>query len=225
MIIGAASQKRNGKDTVCNYLVEILNNRMKFKIEEDLEKFISGDIKKFTDVHYKDYIRIGFADAVKEIFCKAFNKSLDFVEEWKTKDEIPVGMDKSVRDCLKMIGDGFREMRSTIWIDKVFEDKRPNKIISDCRYINEIEKVKSVGGLVILLWRPGFENDDKCRSESQIKSVVDWFLSKNTEGDVSDLDRINAPRGAEFVDIFLKNNGTIEKLYEKVDTFVVPRVT
>jgi hypothetical protein len=202
--IGVAGQKRQGKDVLSDHLVKILPG----------------------------WERAAFAKNVKRIFCETFNVSYDFVEEWKTKDEPPPGFDLPIRKGLQFIGDGFRKIQGGIWIDLMFRNRResPAPIISDVRYFNEILKVREVGGMVVLLWRPGFENDDACPSESQILPVVRYLASNGHEGDVSNVDlsgilqvhehfKGNVP--AKFkIDLFIKNNGTQEEFVSKSESMI-----
>jgi hypothetical protein len=194
-VIGLSSQMRMGKDTIADYL------------------------KK----DFPDWERSSLAKNVKQIFCDAFNVNVDFIEEWKSNPDPPPGFLKNVRQSLQFIGDGFRQIKSSVWMDLAFQDDK--KIFSDVRYINELQKVKEVGGINILVWRPGFDNDDPNGSEAQIRPVLDYFKRKNFEGstDVMCLNMSDAvPDGVQYVDYFIKNNGTIEQLYHKIDTQLVP---
>src|SRR5579871_5527666 len=112
-VIGIAGQLGSGKDTLADYLGKQLNEKTK-----------------------ETWKRIGFAHALKKVYMETFNKSWEFIEEWKRRDEIPPGMNMNVRKSLQFIGDGFRDIQSDIWIEIAFRDQEP-KIISDVRYINE----------------------------------------------------------------------------------------
>lgn len=195
-IIGIFAQLAGGKDTVANHLVETLNGK---KWPED---------NRF-------WFRLGFADAVKKVFIESFGVTWDWIEEWKRKPEIPPGFDLTVRQGLQHIGDGFRKIQSDVWIRKAMQD---HAIISDGRYLNEAKMIKEQGGFNILLWRPGFENNDPNPSESQIKPYIDFAATQYGEGPMSDLPPIvPSPPGFRDFDYFLINNGTIEDLYAKID--------
>jgi len=228
-VIGLAAQMQNGKDIAADYLK-----------------------KKLPSVFGEDYTRTAFAASVKRVYSETFDVPLSFIEEWKVKSECPPGFDMNVRQGLQFIGDGFRKIQANIWIELVFRNRTDNLILSDARYINELKKIKSLGGITILVWRPGFENDDPNGSEAQIKPVVDWFKDRykttGAEGAVNKPadeltgdwssgppgrvrywnrttdPRATPPEGCEQVDLFLVNNGTKEDLYQKIDTLVVPYV-
>ena len=198
-VIGVAGQFRNGKDEIADYL--------QLKLDGE---------------------RTAFATAVKEIFCEAFGVDLDFVEEWKVKDEPPPGFDSTVRQGLQMIGDGFRKVKASVWVERCFENfeamcdtfSRYPVIISDTRYVDELKKIRDVGGTSILVYRPGHLNNDPNGSEAQMKPFVQYFLSSGGfEGIVHEGHLTNPP---ELVDIFLRNDGDLEDLYAKIDKIVMP---
>jgi hypothetical protein len=195
-IIGLFAQLANGKDEVANHLAQILND-------------FGTDQQKWK--------RLGFADAVKHVFMQSFNVTWEWIEEWKRKSEIPPGFDLTVRQGLQHIGDGFRKIQSDVWIRTALRNG-DHSIISDGRYINEAKMIKDQGGFNVLLWRPGFENNDPNPSESQIRPYVDFAAIHYKEGPLSDLPLIGPhPVGFEYFDYFLINNGTLEDLYGKID--------
>ena len=206
-IIGLAAQLANGKDVVANYLVQQLN---------------------LDVLYYEDkWRRLGFADAVKHVFMNSFGVDWDFIETWKRKDEIPDGFDLNVRKSLQFIGDGFRKIQSDIWIKTALKNAN-GIILSDVRYLNEIKAISDRGGINILIWRKGYENNDPNPSESQIKPYVDFCLRNYKEGPLAgqieprDLDSGYGYDCLEYIDFFLKNDTDLEGLYAKIDTLVIP---
>jgi hypothetical protein len=200
-IVALSSQLLNGKDTVANFLVDKLN---------------------ITDM--KRWRRIAFAYAVKKIYMDAFDKDFDFVEEWKRKKEPPEGMDMNVRQSLQFIGDGFRQIQGDIWIQLALRDlgASDNVVISDGRYINEAKQVKGKGGYNILLWRPGFENDDPNKSEAEIKPLVEYCakcFNYRFGGPICLNKQFGQPPfGLEFYDYFLINKGALKELENEIET-------
>lgn len=193
-VIGLAGQQRNGKDVISDYLAERLG-----------------------------WERGAFAASVKKVFCDTFDVDLDFVEEWKANKEIPPGFQMNVRQGLQFIGDGFRKIQDNIWIELAFRGRENPFVISDVRYTNELKKIKKMGGLNILVYRPGYLNDDPNGSEAQIRSYVEYFISHCEEG-------IWKNRDTDYdyydllIDAFIINDGTLEELYHKVDKIIVPYV-
>lgn len=196
-MICIAGQMRSGKNVVGEYLCE-----------------------------NKNYTLASFAKPVKQIFCDAFGKNLDFVEEWKVKKEPPENFKKSIRQALQFIGDGFRQIKSDVWVEYAMRTSPNNACFTDGRYINELKAIKEQGGKNILLWRPGYENDDSNASESQIKVIVDWykerFFKTGEQGRVirsrfESWENDPHPTGVEYVDYFLINDGGISCMYKKLD--------
>jgi|SaaInlV_165m_DNA_1040744.scaffolds.fasta_scaffold25209_4 hypothetical protein len=210
-VIGVAAQAQMGKDTLADRLQEKLN-----------EKHDNKD---------RLWDRAAFAFNVKKVYADTFGVDQDFIEEWKVKlDEVPPGFDMPLRKGLQFIGDGFRKIRSTIWVDLCFRDSIP-KIISDVRYINEFTRVNKEGGLNILIGRPDMLNDDPDGSEAMIKPFVEWALNNlpnkfnvMVKGDLDALDLETPPKDMELFDVFIRNDGTKEELYDIVDTQLVPFV-
>lgn len=209
MIIGIAGQKRNGKDTVGEYILQKLNG------------------------NYGEWRLAAFAAKVKQIFKDTFGVDDAFIEEWKTKDEIPPGFNCPVRNGLQKIGNGFREIQSDIWIKSGIGDAHENKIIVDCRYFNEMKAIQNVG-LNILVYRKDYMNDDPCPSEAELKPLIRWFLDRDIDGAIgyskfksNELNAINGvytdfPEPAKYVSFFIQNTGDIEELHDKLDKFVMP---
>lgn len=187
-LLACAGQLRQGKDVTADYLAKRLG-----------------------------WGRGSFASNVKRIFCETFDVDLDFIEKWKTVAEPPPGFKIPVRQSLQFIGDGFRGIKDEIWIDMLLRDRSQSLIISDVRYRNELFAVKEKNGHNILIYRPGFINDDPNDSESQIRNFVDYFLKDGKEG------RLGSNRGDfGLVDFFLINDGNLDQLYSKIEELILP---
>jgi hypothetical protein len=188
-LIGCAGQLRNGKDVTADYLAIKLG-----------------------------WGRGAFASNVKNIFCEAFGVDLEFIEKWKTIPQPPPGFNKPVRQALQFIGDGFRSIKDAVWIENLLKTSAESLIISDIRYKNELLKVKELGGKNILIYRPGFLNDDPNPSESVMKEFVINFLQNKKEG------LVKSKGDFELIDFFLINDGTLDDFYIKIDKLVLPYI-
>jgi hypothetical protein len=244
-VIGVASQIANGKDVLCDYLVKALNKKYdqitideyraaaktieQLYVESKLNSTTDQDIIAHAAQYRKNknrWERSAFANAVKEVFETSFGVTREFTENWKRNPESPPGMLQSVRKSLQFIGDGFRQIKSDIWIEIALRDESKNKIFSDGRYINEAAAIKARGGIMIVLYRPGFLNDDPNSSEAQIRPIIEFCGKYLEEGPIpSDLALkygAEVPTGIQHYDYFIKNDGSIEDLYDKVDKKLVP---
>lgn len=197
LTIGIAGQLGSGKDTAADYLCERLN--------------FSGD--------YGHWIRKGFANAVKKVYMDTFGVDWDFIERWKRIPEPPPGFEKTVRESLIFIGDGFRSIKPDIWIEIAFRDLQYHQIISDVRYINEATYIREQYGLNILMWRPGHENDIQNASEQQVVPFINELRSRQS---VPDCVMLNDPSFP--FDMFVVNDGDVSALHDKIDTLVIPEI-
>ena len=204
-MIGLFGQMAAAKDTVANHLVYKLNEN------NTVEDRIA-------------WKRLGFADAVKKVFMDSFNVDWDFIENWKRKDEVPPTFDITVRKALQQIGDGFRKIQGDVWIRTALRNK-DNVVISDGRYLNEAAMIKQKGGVNILLWRPGFENNDPNPSESQIRPYVEYCKNHCDEGPIKfNIQHWIDDCVAELIefDYFLVNDGTLDTLQSKINEKLLP---
>lgn len=199
-IILSSGQAGAGKDCVSDYLALQLGSKS------------------------KGWYRGSFAAPIKKIFMDSFNVDNAFIEKWKRLDEIPPGMLQPVRKALQFIGDGFRKIQEDVWVNIAL--KFPgNQIISDGRYYSEARAIRHEGGKNIVIWRPGYENNDPNESESQIKTVVDWCLNSGIEdGPIPHNKTFPGFNMVDYYDLFIKNDGTLEQLYNKIDKFIIPHL-
>lgn len=192
--IGIAGQRQVGKDTTANKLKESLNSKLKSE-------------------YWK---RSSFAYNVKKIFCDTFDFDPDLIDEWKIKDEVPNGIDIPVRQALIEVGNGFRKIRSSIWIDLIFKDKSP-QIISDVRFINELVATMDHNGYNVLIVNPNKINYDP--AEQELLPLILWAIN-NPDVIIPPKDafeRLGAPISIKYINYILWNDKSIEDLYRKID--------
>lgn len=191
----------------------------------------------FTKLPWK---RAAFANAVKSIYQSSFGVDREFVEHWKRIDEAPPGMLMPVRKSLQFIGDGFRKIKDDIWIEIALRDEGSHILLSDGRYWNEGRAVNHKNGVNVVLWRPGFMNDDPNPSESQILEIIRWCLVTDQDGIIDHSRKIGdcntkwndehwiLPEDIEekvsHFHLFIRNDGDVEKLYGRIRNTVIPFV-
>jgi hypothetical protein len=184
-IIGFTGNKQNGKSTVTQYIVE------KY---DAVELSFAGPLKDGCRELF------GFNDEqlygnLKEVVDPFWNVTPREILQFVGTDLIRKQMSKIIPD----IGESF-------WIkcleNKVKKElaKNPNVtiIISDIRFPNEMESVKKMGGLVIRVTRPEFNN-------------------KNNEFSMHESEKLIATMQ---VDAELWNDATKEKLFENLENIL-----
>jgi hypothetical protein len=188
-LIGCAGQARNGKDVTADYLALKLG-----------------------------WNRGAFASNVKKIFCDTFMVDSNFIEKWKTSKEVPDGFQMVIRKALQFIGDGFRQIKDEVWVEMLLNSDFDSMIISDIRYVNELKAVRQRGGINILIYRPGFMNDDPNNSEAVMKRFANHFIENKVEG------KVCSQGDYGLVDFFIVNDSSLEDLYAKIDALVIPHL-
>jgi hypothetical protein len=180
MIIGISGFARSGKDTVGDILSALGYQRLAFanelrKCMLALDPIISFDLKTNSYIRYSDALSLYGYELAKEIFPE-FRSSIQ-------KMATEVGRDFFGED---------------IWITKLIEkiDMQVSKnwIITDCRFENEINAIRSLGGQLWKIERPGI-------------GAVNSHISEHSIGN------------CQF-DVVINNDSTIEDLKLKVISIV-----
>ena len=171
-------------------------------------------------VNEHGYKRDSFAKSLKDAVASMFNWDSDMLEgrgqssrHWREQPDKfwseRFGREVSPRSILQQFGTEVMrgQMYDGIWVDScIGRYKGENTVISDTRFPNEIKRIKECGGVILLVKR--FKDPD-------------WFTSY-VEGNIE-------PKGihsseymwakSEF-DYVIENNGSLEELNEKVDSFI-----
>jgi hypothetical protein len=210
-VICVSSQAQHGKDTLADRLAELLNQHIVLSQKNCY------------------WTRSAFAKGVKKVYMDTFGRPFPWIEKWKVSPEIPPGFQKNVRQSLQFIGDGFRQIKPTVWVDLALHGEYP-VIISDGRYINEFKRVREAGGLNILVGRPDKLNDDPNPSEAEVKPFVVWCLDNLPNpvtfkpGEVGRMHHKPPPEHMELFDVFIRNDRDLEEYYKRIYSLVYPFV-
>ena len=189
MLIGLLGKKRVGKDTVAEYL-----------------------IKKYN------FIRYAFADPIKEIAKIMFNFS-DEQLYGNQKEIIDPRWGISPRNFFQKFGTEmtqydiykhFPQLREKIppremWVvifqewyrKKVEENPNIRVVISDVRFIHELNRIKELDGIIIRIIRPDIE----------LKNQNETHLSEIENQDVV----------FDMIDFTIINNSEIKSYHNKID--------
>jgi hypothetical protein len=193
MLIGLNGSKGSGKDTVGQYLVEDYG-----------------------------FTRISFADKLKKSAAELFNIPVEKWDEWKNDDRAIVSIkaewwDSADRSPDPALVAGFKTSMSVryflqrygteshrnvfgddFWVDALFRDYDPtdggNYVVTDARFPNELRRIKELNG---------------------------YNLNINRRRDVSEDSHISeAPPPAIYIDSWIDNNSTFNRLYRQIDNFM-----
>lgn len=188
MKIGIAGQARNGKDTLASLLC--------------------GQVSSLETV--------SFANELKNMVQSMFCLDRDTLEHYKCRDDLPPGMDVSMRRALQIIGDAMREVNSNFWVERL--PMKNNIICTDIRYENELRILKEKGFMVILIARN--VSNSGVPSETFLIPAINWFLA-NTSEHVVDVSRVDTPYG--MFDVFIRNQEiSLQQLRSIVASDLVP---
>ena len=137
------------------------------------------------------YTRYAFGDSVKSLLLatdKTYGDSLERLEDWKRR-----GLHET-REKLQRLGQRLRDYDPEFWIKSMPAIIADKAIITDLRYPNELDWLKTRGGIVVAIHRPGYGPVNDHKSET------------------------NTTRLLQLADTTVTNNDTIEELAARVRT-------
>lgn len=172
------------------------------------------------------YVKIAFADKIKRMLMHLYNFSYE--QLWGDSDErgkIDPRYDKIVREFIQSFGDIGRNLYSNTWVDytvKIINQINNNYnfnyvnyhgisfdgesgpkpvIVPDGRYLNELEAIRNLNGIIIRIIRPNSK------------------ISGNVGNHSSEIDQDFIPDS--YFDELIINDGTLEDLYSKIDAILL----
>ena len=191
MNIAIGGKKRAGKDTVAELINFILSGGIELKNIEEVQEII-----RYSDsIGYNyDYIKKSFAESLKDIVFNIYNvKESDFI----SKDAPSYDLERrklklsesttfvSYRYLLQDTADRLKaSFGDNIFIDILLSklNKCNNYIISDLRYYNEYQALKSRNFIFIKVEKD-LDNNDKHSSENEIvvsdNNLFDFTINNN----------------------------------------------
>lgn len=226
MIIGISGKAGSGKDevtTIIQYLTYldqyVTNNKPSLKGYEAYKN--SFQTSRFKNVKFATKLKqilAGFLGVPVSKFEDRDFKNSVLSEEWwyynfdgervsyLEKKDSPIWKEHwlvkpTVRNLLQDFGTsaGRQMVHPDIWVNATLKNYTPNQdwIVSDVRFENELKSIEKLGGINVLITRPGLEIDNH-ESETDLEngSIV-WDYIINNDGTIEDL--------IYKVNMFLKN--------------------
>jgi len=192
-MIGLCAQSRMGKDTIADYIIS----------------------------KQKKYVKYSFAYELKKLISEYFQITMEEIEDYKANDNIHPNVSLKMRNILQLIGETFRSVSNDVWINIAMKKAQSSNVIfTDVRHDNEMNAITNKEGILILLGRSLYVNEDTHPSEICLKNAILWFL-ENTSKDfinVSDLD--NVPTDFKKFKYFIRNDKSIKELYTSIDSLL-----
>lgn len=151
------------------------------------------------------FTRMAFADNVKQLAHKLYP------EEYKDTDK-PV-------ELLQWLGETLRQRNPDVWINLFADDLMisdavdtmydmdSNIVVTDCRYQNEVDFLKSKGFIIIKI-----ETDfiECCRRCAETEKGWDFYQMFHTS------EALAREGDSHLFDVIMTNNGTLEEFEQRV---------
>lgn len=164
-IVAFAGRKQSGKTTCSEFVAKYFNGA--------IEPFNAAKIYNFADSLKKDICMNILGLTYEQCYGDDNNKNEYTDIVWDNKR-------LTAREVMQFVGtDIFRKMKNDVWagatINKIQKEQPKLAIIADCRFPNEVESVRNVGGIVIKLTRNPYNSDH----ESEIALDENVYATSN----------------------------------------------
>lgn len=133
-------------------------------------------------IDYHGYTRVNFADALKHHVSTIFDIGYGDLEtqEGKRKVHAPSGL--THREILQKVGVSMRDVWPDVWVHNWAEMAKEEAAVvcTDCRFQNEFDAIKELGGLVVRIINPRLplpvEGVDHVSETEHLKFAYDAVL-------------------------------------------------
>lgn len=161
MLVGVLGKKRHGKDTISDHLIQ-MHNFVPITLAEPLKEAcralfgftdeqLYGDLKEDIDSYWNVSPRTVFQFIGTDVFRKQIDQILPDVGDkfWV------VLIKKKILDIQK-------------------DNPNANIVVTDVRFKNEVDMIKSLGGIIIKVDRPSINLFDSHISEKEIDMIDNY---------------------------------------------------
>jgi hypothetical protein len=193
MLIVVLGKKGSGKDTFSDYIIE-KHGFIKYSFADPLKKglqhFFNLTDEQLYDPKLKEMIDPRWGVSPRQLFQVIGTD----VFQYSLKKFLPKINSDDTRTHWVIL---FKQ-----WYEKLLnenQNQNSNVIIADGRFIHEIEEIRKMGGKIIKVIRPVFDNNkDMHKSEMEMDEIP-----------------------TEYIDNIIYNQGTLEDFYEQIDKIVI----
>jgi hypothetical protein len=193
-------------------------------------------------VNNHSFIKESFANSVKDAVSVIFGWDRNLLEgdtiqsrEWREQPDSwwsnKMGKPFSPRYALQLMGTeaGRDVFHTDLWIYSVERRINPNKnyVLADTRFPNEVKMIRDLGGKIIHVKRgPDPEWYQTALIENTTHEDDQWILEDHNNLMHQKYPNVHFSEWAwigQEIDLVIENNGTLEDLHNKIDSFIVRR--
>ena len=206
MIVGFAGKAASGKTTAAKQMAPLLEGEtfiipMAMVLRDEVETFL-------RNISADEYIPLVYGcqeDKIKIFYVNSENARNEcpkwdhFVAEHQDIQDLDNLTAVTVRRILQWWGTEYRREQdpdywTKAWANKVnlYDTEKSHILIDDVRFMNELNTIKTQGGMIVKIERPGFNGAGNHASETSLDDYTDWDATIKNDGSLEQfLDKIS----------------------------------
>ena len=206
MLIVVIGKKGSGKDTFSDYIIE-KHGFIKYSFADPLKKGLQHffnltdeqlydpKIKEMVDPRWGVSPRQLFQVIGTDVFQYSLKKFLPNINSTDNNDT----RTHWVTHWVILFKQWYEKLLNENENKNQNENQNPNVIIADGRFIHEINEIRKMGGKIIKVIRPIFDNNkDMHKSEMEMDEIP-----------------------TEYIDQIIYNQGSLEDFYHQIDKIII----
>ncbi len=188
MILGFAGKAASGKTTAAKHLAPLLDRKteiipMAKVLRDEVEAFLRAcGAEQFVPLVYgcqEDKLRVFQVD--ESLAVQQCEKWPHFIAEHSDIQQQPGRTALTVRRILQWWGTEYRRAQDPDYWTKAWARQvsglpldRIHVLVDDVRFINELETIQDLGGMIVKIERPGFNAAGNHASETSLDHYSGW---------------------------------------------------
>ena len=175
VLIGIMGKKQHGKDTIADHLIE-KHGFVKYSF--------AGPLKESTKILFgmtDEQVYGDEKEVVDPMWKVTPRKILQFVGTELYRDHM--------HELIEDIGDNFWvQLMINYYLKKIEEDPEFKLVVPDARFLNEVNAVHKLGGTMIKVIRPGYDDAAETHaSEIAMESITEYDHLVYNDSDIPNL--------------------------------------